>query len=249
LAALLARAGCVAAEEEAAELAVAAGGDPSLLQALAKRRVGGEPLAWITGRADFGGLSLRVDPGVYVPRWQSLPLARRAAGRLPDRGLAVDLCTGTGAVAAVLRAERPAARVVATDADPRAVACARSNGVEAYAGDLFTGLPAACRGATDVVVAVVPYVPTPELHVLPRDTLRFEDASHYDGGPDGTDVLRRVAIDAPRFLRRGGTLLLELGGQQAETLRPLLERRGYERLATWTDDDGDVRGLEARLGR
>jgi release factor glutamine methyltransferase len=245
LAALLARAGCVAAEEEAAELSAAAGGDPSVLRALAERRVDGEPLAWITGHADFGGLSLRVDPGVYVPRWQSLPLARRAARRLPDGGTAVDLCTGSGAVAAVLRAERPAARVVATDTDLRAVACARSNGVGAYVGDLFTGVPAACRGATDVVVAVVPYVPTPELHVLPRDTLRFEDASHYDGGPDGTDLLRRVAADALPFLRRGGALLLELGGQQADLLNPVLERLGYRSLGAWCDEDGDVRGLEA----
>jgi len=192
LASALARAGCVAAEEEAAELAAVAGDDVALLRSLGERRLTGEPLAWVTGRTDFGDLAVHVDPGVYVPRWQSLPLARRAAARLPGTGMAIDLCTGSGAIAAVLRAERPDARIVATDRDPRAVACALANGVEAYRGDLFTGVPEAFRGKTDVVVAVVPYVPTGALDVLPSDTLRFEDASHYDGGPDGTDVLRRV---------------------------------------------------------
>ncbi len=147
-----------------------------------------------------------------------------------------------------LQAARPLARVVATDCDPRAVACARANGVEAFQGDLFEGVPGSFRGATDVVVAVVPYVPTTALELLPRDTLGFEDASHYDGGPDGTDILRRVVRAAPGFLRRGGTLLLEVGGDQAELLGPALEQLGYVEAQTWTDEEGDLRGLEARVG-
>ncbi|MGD0748473.1 MAG: HemK family protein methyltransferase [Acidimicrobiales bacterium] len=248
LAAALARAGCVAAEEEAAELAAAvAGGDRVLLASLAERRMNGEPIAWITGRAEFGGLSVHVEPGVYVPRWQSLTLVGRAAARLPDRGTGIDLCTGSGAIAAALRAGHPAARIVATDSDGRAVACARANGVEAYQGDLFAGVPASLRGRADVVVAVVPYVPTAELRMLPRDTLHFEETSHYDGGPDGTDLLRRVVTEAPRFLRSGGALLLELGGEQADALRPVLEEVGYRAVQTWSDTDGDIRGVEAIL--
>ena len=237
----------MAAEEEAAELAAAAGGDHALLMSLAERRRSGEPVAWITGRTQFGDLSVRVDQGVYVPRWQSVPLARRAAVRLPNRGIAIDLCTGSGAIAASLRAERPAARIVATDSDERAVACARANGVEAYAGDLFRGVPPSLRGRIDVVVAVVPYVPTPELRLLPRDTLRFEDPVHYDGGPDGTDVLQRVVLEAPRFLRSGGALLLELGGEQGDVLQPQLVHAGFRSVQTWSDADGDSRGLEAIL--
>jgi len=248
LAAALARAGCVAADEEAAELAARAAGDPALLRALGERRIRGEPLAWITGWVRFGDLSVRVDPGVYVPRWQSLALARRATAHLPTHGAAVDLCTGSGAIAAALGAARPAARVVATDIDPRAVACARSNGVEAFVGDLFGGLPRDLAGAVDVVVAVVPYVPTPALRLLPRDTLRFEDASHYDGGTDGTDVLRRVVHEAARFLRPDGALLLELGGEQADRLRPDLERNHYREVETWSDEEGDLRGLQATRG-
>jgi release factor glutamine methyltransferase len=238
----------VAAEDEARELADRAGGDLALLSALADRRLAGEPLAWVTGRAAFGDLTVLVNPGVYVPRWQSVELARRAGAHLPGDGSAIDLCTGSGAVAVALRAARPAGRIVATDCDARAVACARANGVDAVRGDLFDPVPTAFRGVTDVVVAVVPYVPAAALHLLPRDTLGFEDASHYDGGPDGTDILRRVVAAAPEFLRRGGTLLLELGGRQADVLGPMLEQFGYAEVRTWTDEDGDLRGLEATLG-
>ena len=244
----LARAGCVAAEEEAHELAARADGDLSLLRSLVERRLTGEPLAWITGRAAFGDRTVLVHAGVYIPRWQSLELVRRSTTRLPEKGKAVDLCTGSGAVAAALGAVRPSAGGVGTDSDARAVACARANGVEAYRGDLFVAVPAAFRTLTDVVVAVVPYVPSTELHLLPRDTLGFEDVSHYDGGRDGTDVLQRVVTDAPGFLRPGGALLLELGGDEAEVLRPTLDHIGYTSVRTWSDEDGDLRGLEATLG-
>lgn len=248
LTAQLSRAGCVAAEEEVRELVACADADQSLLRAMADRRIAGEPLAWITGRTAFGDHRILVDPGVYVPRWQSMELARRAGARLPHDGKAIDLCTGSGAIAAALQAARPAARIVATDSDSRAVACAQANGVEAYRGDLFAAVPDSFGHGTDVVVAVVPYVPSTEFRLLPRDTLCFEDASHYDGGPDGTDVLRRIIAGAPRFLRQGGAVLLELGGDQAEVLRPALDDLGYASVRTWSDEDGDLRGLEATYG-
>jgi len=218
------------------------------LRDLVERRLAGEPLAWVTGRTDFGGHALLVHPGVYVPRWQSIALAERAVARLPHDGRAVDLCTGSGAIAAALGTARPGARVVATDSDPRAVACARANGVQASLGDLLEPVPASFRGCTDVVVAVVPYVPSPALGLLPRDTLAFEDASHYDGGPDGADLLRRVVAAAPGYLRPGAALLLELGGDQADLLRPALDRHGFGTVRTWADEDGDLRGLEATWG-
>ena len=131
-----------------------------------------------------------------MPRWHTEALARRAAERLPIEGAAIELCTGTGAIAAVLHAARPAARVVATDLSERSVVCARANGVEAYQGDLFAPVPAELRGRVDVVAGVVPYVPTPGLSLLQRDTFAFESELSYDGGEDGTDVLRRVAADS-----------------------------------------------------
>jgi release factor glutamine methyltransferase len=245
LAGLLEGAGFVAADEEAGELLARAGGDAELLEALVARRLTGEPLAWITGRVAFCGLEIGVDPGVYVPRWQSETLALRAAERLPRGGTAIDLCTGAGAIAKTLLARRPGARVVACDLDPRAVACPRANGVEALYGDLFEPLPRAIEGRVDVVVGVVPYVPTRELGLLQRDTLTFESPLSYDGGDDGTDVLRRVLAESPRFLRPRGAALLELGAEQPEALAGDLARLGYTDVTTLVDEDGDVRGIEA----
>ncbi len=248
LASVLSSAGFIAAEEEADELLACAAGDVELLDTLVGRRLTGEPLAWITGSVSFCGLEVRVDPGVYVPRWQSEPLARRAVERLPSNGAAVDLCTGAGAMAKTLITHRPGARVVATDVDERAVACATANGVEAYLGDLFAPLPRPLEGRVDVVVAVVPYVPTLALPRLQRDTFAFESRLSYDGGLDGTDVLRRVLAESPRFLRRAGALLLELGGEQADALGNDLARLGYVDVSVLFDEDGDVRGIEATLG-
>lgn len=245
LTARLSAAGFVAAAEEADELiARAAAGQPPL-EALVARRLTGEPLAWITGSVSFCGVEVRVDPGVYVPRWQSEPLARRALARLPATGTAVDLCTGAGAVAKVLSLGRPAARVVATDIDERSVACATDNGVEASRGDLFAPLSDRLRGRVDVVVGIVPYVPTPALAQLPRDTLAFEGSRSYDGGADGTAILRRVLAASLRFLRPGGALLLELGGDQATLLGDDLECYGYTVVDQLVDEDGEARGIEA----
>jgi release factor glutamine methyltransferase len=247
LVALLSGAGFIAPEEETAALIKCAAGDAQRLDSLIARRLTGEPLAWIIGRISFCNLEIRVDPGVYVPRWHSEALARRAATRLPPKGTAVDLCTGSGAIGRTLMSLRPAARVVASDIDPRSVACARANGVEAYLGDLFAPLPSAVEGRVDVVVGVVPYVPTPELPLLQRDTFAFESPLAYDGGQDGTEILRRVLADAPRFLRRGGALLLELGGEQAGALRDDLARLGYTDVTVLRDEEGDDRGIEATL--
>jgi len=244
----LARAGFIAAEDEANELLARAAGDGDLLDSLVARRLTGEPLAWITGKVSFCGVEIRVQPGVYVPRWQSEPLARRAAERLPATGAAIDLCTGSGAIARVLATTRPGARVVASDIDERAVACAAANGVEVYRGNLLSPLPRSFKGRVDVVVGVVPYVPTPDLPLLQRDTFAFESPLAYDGGLDGTDILRRVLRESPPFLRRGGALLLELGGDQADALRDDLAGLGYVDLTVLVDDEGDVRGIEARHG-
>ncbi len=248
LVALLSLAGFVAADEEANELLDCAAGDVELLDTLVRRRLTGEPLAWITGSISFCGMVIRVDRGVYVPRWQSEPLAGRAAERLPTTGVAIDLCTGAGAIAKTLTAKRPGARVVASDVDERAVACAEANGVEVYLGDLFAPLPRAIEGSADVVIGVVPYVPTTALALLPRETLDFESPLSYDGGRDGTEILRRVLVDSPRFLRRGGALLLEVGGDQADALAGDLARLGYVDITVHVDEDGDVRGIEATLG-
>ena len=99
------------------------------------------------------------------------------------------------------------------------------------------------------MVGVVPYVPTAELALLQRDTFTFETPLSYDGGTDGTDILRRVIREAPRFLRPDGALLLEIGGDQAGMLSDELRKIGYVDVTVHTDEDGDVRAIEATLGR
>ncbi len=229
-------------------LLAAAGGDGGRLKALVSRRLTGEPLAWITGRASFCGAEIRVDPGVYVPRWHTEELALRAAHRCAQTGIVADLCTGSGAIAATIGRLRPGARVVAADIDERAVSCAKANGVEAYHGDLFAALPAELQGRIDVLVAVAPYVPSAELQYLQRDALAFEGSLPYVGGADGADILRRVVADSTQWLHERGALLLELGGKQAELLREDLARHGYTAVTVLHDEDGDIRGVEATYG-
>ena len=241
-------AGCVAAGEEAGELIDAAGGDPDVLAGLVDRRSQGEPIAYLTGAVTFCGLRLFVAPGVYVPRWQSEPLARRAAGLLPSRGVAVDLCTGIGAIAAVMTSAVPTAVVLATEIDVDAATCARRNGVDVFEGFLDDPLPPAFERGVDVLTAVVPYVPTGALRLLPRDVLAFEPRLALDGGVDGTDYLVEAARRSVRWLRPGGWLLLELGGEQAGAMRPLLAELGFEGIDVMTDEDGDPRAVRAQLG-
>jgi release factor glutamine methyltransferase len=241
----LAAGGFLAPDAEAAELRAAAAGDARRLEALVQRRLTGEPLAWITGSATFCGLRVSVDTGVYVPRPHTEALALRAAELLPEHGVAVDVCTGSGAIAMVLHERRPSAHVVATDIDERSVACSRANGVAAVPGDLLAPLPSALEGEVDVVTAVVPYVPTRELRYLQRDTFTFESTVAYDGGRDGGRILRRVVRESARFVRPGGALLLELGGEQAELLTAVLELAGYGEIRELRDDDGDTRGVAA----
>ena len=245
----LERAGSISPDEEAKELLRAAGDGAGELDDLLERRLRGEPLAWIVGSTVFCGIRVRIDPGVYVPRAQTERLARRAVSLLPDHGVAVDLCTGSGAIAVVLLSERPAATVIATDRDPVAVTSAHRNGVEALLGDLDEPLPRSLEHRVYVLTAVPPYVPTEELHLLPRDALAFEPHGALDGGPGGTAILEQVVRLAPRWLRPGGTLLVEIGGDQAHALAGTLDVSGLSVVEIHRDAEGDDRALEAVLPR
>jgi release factor glutamine methyltransferase len=232
----------VAPEEEAAEL-LASTSEASTLEARLRRRESGEPLAWVIGRTRFCGHSIAVAPGVYVPRPHTEVLARRAAAALPSRGRALDVCTGSGAIAVHLMRERPTAHVVGLDIDEQAAACARSNGVSVAVGD--AGAPPV-RGSLDVVTMVAPYVPTDELAFLAADVRRYEPREALDGGADGLEIVRRVVAACAGRMRPEGWLLLELGGDQDEVLAPALDANGWETVARWTDDDGDLRGIACR---
>jgi release factor glutamine methyltransferase len=243
----LAGAGFPAAKEEARELVDAARGDPDIVHCLTARRLEGEPLEWLRGFTIFSGQRIRVDRGVYVPRPQTELLVGRAIPLLPERGIAADLCTGSGAIAVALRAARPGARVVATDIDSNAVRCAAENEVEVYRGHLAEPLPSELVGVFDVVVAVAPYVPTDEIVFLPRDIRRYEPWQALDGGTDGTTLLKQLVVAGARLLHPGGSLLLELGADQDTKLGRALEAAGFNQVERILDHEGDIRGIHARL--
>jgi release factor glutamine methyltransferase len=238
-------AGCVAAAEEADEL-IRAAPDERGLRLMVDRRLTGEPLTWITGTAVFCGQTIAVDPGVYVPRWQSEPLAREVAQRLPPGGCGVDLCTGSGAIAVVMQSVRPDARVVATELDAVAARCARNNGVTVFEGDLDAPLPDELATRVDVMTGVVPYVPTEALGFLPRDVRDFEPRSALDGGPGGLDLVARAVAGSRRWVRPGGWLFLEIGGDQVDTTSRMFVAAGYGDVRVLEDGDGDPRGIGGR---
>ena len=242
---LLEAAGCVAADEEAQELLAAAPGAGDL-DAMLARRLSGEPIAWITGRVLFCGLELAVAPSVYVPRWQSEPLARRAAELLPPAGVGVDLCTGSGAIGAVMQSRRPGATVVGTEIDPVAAACARGNGLIVYEGFLDDPLPSALASRVGVMAGVLPYVPTEAMAFLPRDVLRFEPRRALDGGPGGLELVAAMVRRSLRWLAPGGWLLLEVGSDQINEVAGLFRQAQFGEVGWWEDEDGDRRGVAGR---
>ncbi|MFE2640290.1 putative protein N(5)-glutamine methyltransferase [Streptomyces scopuliridis] len=220
-------AGCVFAEDEA-RLLISTAATPDDLAAMVDRRVGGLPLEHVLGWAEFCGLRIAVDPGVFVPRRRTEFLVRQAAATALAATAAafawpgavvVDLCCGSGALGAALAGLLDRAELHAADIDPAAVRCARRNvaavGGRVYEGDLYGPLPAALLGRVDVLLANVPYVPTEEVGLLPPEARIHEARVALDGGADGLDVLRRVTAEAPRWLAPGGSLLVETSEHQA----------------------------------
>jgi release factor glutamine methyltransferase len=233
-------AGCVFAEDEA-RLLIRAARTPADLDALVGRRVAGQPLEHVLGWAEFCGLRIAVDAGVFVPRRRTeflvgqAVLARqsaRPAGRVlaRQRTVVLDMCCGSGAVGAALAAALGPVELYAVDIEPAAVRCALRNlaaaGGQVYEGDLYRPLPAAVRGRVDVLVANAPYVPTEAIGLMPPEARIYEPPTALDGGADGLDVLRRVAAAAPLWLAPGGHLLVETSERQAPQTAEIIARTG-----------------------
>ncbi|GAB2462182.1 release factor glutamine methyltransferase [Conyzicola lurida] len=234
-------AGCVYAEEEAALLAEAAD-SPASLESLVSRRETGEPLEYILGWVEFHGARMAVGPGVFVPRRRTEHLVNEAAALLVPGSVVVDLCSGSGAIAAALAATKPGIELYATEIDAAALDSARRNVGAAgtvLEGDLFAPLPASLRGRIDVVVANAPYVPTGEIALMPPEAREHEAAVALDGGGDGLDVQRRIAAEAPGWLVPRGHLLFETSVRQGNLSRAILDAAGFDaRLARSTRLDG-----------
>ncbi|WP_181772092.1 putative protein N(5)-glutamine methyltransferase [Amycolatopsis pittospori] len=222
-------AGCVFAEDEARLLSAEAH-TPAELDTLIQRRIDGEPLEVILGWAEFCGLRIVVEPGVFVPRQRSELLVRHAVTLAGPGAVVLDLCCGTGALGAAVAAQVGDIRLYAADIEPAAVRCARANVAQArgevFEGDLYTPLPLSLKGHVDVLIVNAPYVPTDAIAMMPPEARDHEPRVALDGGQDGVDVHRRVAAEAPQWLAPGGHLLIETGESQASHTAEAMAHNG-----------------------
>jgi release factor glutamine methyltransferase len=221
---------------------------------LLRRRAGGEPVAYLTGRREFWSRELTVSPAVLIPRPETEMLVEHALARIGDRARPVavlDLGTGSGALAIALATELPAACIVALDVSAAAAVVARANvaaaGVAARVavavGDWTAPLRAGAR--FDVIVSNPPYVETASLAALARE-VRHEPPLALDGGPDGLTAYRELAPQAAALLAPGGALLLEVGSGQAPAVTTLLRASGLREIVCHADLAGVERVVAGR---
>jgi release factor glutamine methyltransferase len=232
-------AGCVFAEDEARLLHESAHSADEL-ETMVARREAGTPLEHIIGWAEFCGLRICVEPGVFVPRRRSEFLVENAVALAQPGAVVVDLCCGTGALGAALIAAVPTVQLHAVEIDPAAVHCARQNlpDAQVYQGDLYEPLPEVLCGRVDIVVANAPYVPTEAISLMPVEARDYEHRVALDGGTDGLDIQRRVITDATRWLVPGGHILVETSENQAEATTGVMQSCGLV-ACVCTDGDRD----------
>jgi release factor glutamine methyltransferase len=229
------------------------------LDAMVARYRAGEPLAYVMGHWSFRTIELMVDQRVLIPRPETEVVAGRAlelARSFAERRRVVDLGTGSGAIGLSLAAELPltGTEVWLTDYSTDAVDVARANAtglgraaanVRVSHGSWFDALPVDVRGEIDVVVSNPPYIADGDAEVA-ESVLEYEPHSALFAGDDGLDDVRTIARDARDWLRSGGWLVMEIGYQQGDAVKALLEGFGYLNVAIANDLTGRPRIAEAR---
>jgi release factor glutamine methyltransferase len=218
--------------------------DAKAILALVHRRAAREPLQHITGRAPFRSLELSVGPGVFIPRPETEQVVQLAIDALradmDPAPIAVDLGTGSGAIALAMATEVPNARVWAVENSPQAFGWTKRNFDEVAAGNatlVFGDLAHALdelAGQASVVISNPPYIPE---QAVPRDpeVRLFDPERALYGGADGLDVVRQVSRTGLNLLRPGGTLVMEHGELQGAQIRELLAADGWRGPSTHRD--------------
>jgi release factor glutamine methyltransferase len=232
-------------------------GEPELAtyRGLIKRRLGGEPVAYLIREQELWGLPFYVDEHVLVPRPDTETVIEQARAMRSDRSAPcriLDLCTGSGAIAISLAKELPAAHVIATEISAEACAIARKNAerngvadrVEIRQGDLFGPVDAE---RFDLIVANPPYIASAVIETLSAEVKR-EPRIALDGGPDGLVFYDRIVAAAPSHLEPGGALVVEHGYDQADAVRARFEAAGLTAITLVCDlgkNPRVTRGLRA----
>jgi len=227
------------------------------LGGLVARRIAKEPAAYILGHREFYGLDFYVGPGVLIPRPETEALVEETATFVRRNfpysdSVIADIGTGSGAIAVSLAMALLKAKVYATDISAQALDIAALNcvrhgvRVELLQGDLLAPLPQ----PVDIIVANLPYIADGEMAQLSEEIRRYEPRIALSGGVDGLDVIRRLIEDAPRKLRSGGTVLLEIAPSQGEELAAWVSSLGgWSRVELLKDCCGVVRILQLILTR
>ena len=226
--------------------------DEERFRALCEKRKTRTPLQYLTGVQSFLGRDFHVDERVLIPRPETELLAERAiaALRMRPAPISLDMCCGSGCLAVSMALAVPAADVHAADLSEGALAVTALNAEQLHAqvtlhqGDLFGSIPEGMR--FDVIVSNPPYIPAADCLEL-QEEVRREPMMALDGGADGYDFYRRIAEDAPRFLKEGGVLLLEVGFDQAQGVMTLCRAAGFREVIAHEDYQHIERMVEARL--
>ncbi|MDR0551366.1 MAG: peptide chain release factor N(5)-glutamine methyltransferase [Spirochaetaceae bacterium] len=222
--------------------------EQELCERFLERRLNGECTAYITGHKEFRFLNLHVDGHVLVPRPETETLVEAALrhcnkiitneneGGLLDAVHVLDLCTGSGAVALALKYERPALEVYASDISEEALNIAAKNAglhnldVHFIQSNLFESI----SGTFNLITANAPYIPAPRIQSLPPE-VKAEPRLALDGGKDGLDLIRAIIMDAPRYLRSDGALMLEASPEQMPDITRRMQNAGFSDVQIYND--------------
>lgn len=228
-------------------------GEASTFENAIRRRSAHEPFQYITGRQEFWRLEFEVTPDVLIPRPETEILVEAALGILSniERPSFCEVGVGSGCIAIAILHSVEKATAVGTDVSLAALAVAARNArkhdvasrLELRKGSVFDGI----AGPFDLIVSNPPYVPDEQIESLQAEVRDFEPRPALSGGPDGLEIIRRIVLDAPKFLKPGGSLLMEIGFDQSERVRGLFEPAIWATIDFLPDLQGIPRIIMARV--